>query len=117
MRLADIKPTKFTIEIEAGNIKTYSPWETQEKLDKLNSESQRKALEGQTFNSTYDNIRKAFDFPTQEEVDNAVDPKPKTLSYDECMAVQVSLMEFIANLEVSKKARDLMQRFSTSTQR
>ena len=117
MRLADIKPKAFTIEIEAGNIKTYSPWETQEKLDKLNTESQRLASEGQAFNSVYDNIRKAFDFPTQEEVDAVGEPKPKTLTYDECMAVQVALMEFIANLEVSKKARDLMQRFSTSTPR
>jgi hypothetical protein len=88
----------FEAEFPNGDVKKYDPWAISEKLE---------SLSGKPSVEVYDEIRKAFGFPTQSEVDATPEgtDKPYTLTRHQALEIQAAVFEFIKGLDVSKKMK------------
>ena len=114
MKLSDIPEKKFVIDFPDQTAIEVDPWQAQEKIDQLNS---KRAVGDEELPSVFDNVRTALGLPSQADYDAAsAEEKPKHfLTRNQCMAVQAALLEFLSQLDSSKKLRDLSQKFSGST--
>jgi hypothetical protein len=98
--LLEVKDPRFTVELPDKTVKSYDPWETVEKLQQVPANPN-----GSVFN--FEEMRKAFGFPTAAEADTSGEFTP---SRNALIEMSAALHVFIDNLEVSKKLAGLSRK-------
>jgi hypothetical protein len=108
IELDKVAEPKFKFNVDGKDVEV-QPFETAAKMEEYNNVLFKAS--GNSLWSERNAIRKAFGFPTDEELDAVPEgqEKPKTLTHHQCVALSNALTQFLQELDVSKKRQKLLR--------